>query len=1128
MFDPLLPDAPPSADPGNTGVRAWSQPVVIPTYMPLPADKNPMFLEKRVYQGSSGKVYPLPFTDRISTEKTDREYQAVHIENEFVRLMILPELGGRIHIGLDKTNGYNFFYRHDVIKPALVGLAGPWISGGVEFNWPQHHRPSTFMPTNWVIERDANGSATVWCSEHEPMNRMKGMHGICLRPGSSLIEIKVRIYNRTEFMQTFLFWANAGVRVHERYQSFFPPDVQYVADHAKRAMSRFPLCEGTYYGVDYGARAKQPFSRGPGGVVPNDLSWYRNIPVPTSYMAMGSKEDFFGGYDHKADAGIVHVADHHISPGKKQWTWGNHAFGYAWDRHLSDERPPAPYIELMAGTFTDNQPDFSWLMPGETRSWSEYWYPIQKIGPVEKANRGAAVSLVLSDDEKSVRIGVAVTSSPRSLRVRLSVAGISVLEFNADAEPGEPLIRNVNLGSPAKASDLKLWVFDSNDGEVISYQPAVRSDIDIPPTAKEPPLPEEIASNDELFQIGVHLEQYRHATRAPEAYWREALTRDPSDARCNNAMGLFHLRRGEFGKALGHFQMAVATLTKYNPNPRDGEPFYNLGVTLRFLNRLDEAYDAFYKAMWNGAWKSAASLALAEIDCLRKDWRLATEHLIGVDRSQALVACALRKRGNEGGAEEILKFSLEHQDPLDYAIIHLLGEASPRPFDCPPDVAVDIAIDFARAGLLEEATSVLQRVLPGNKLEDWFKAPPMPIYHLAAYAKPEFAEELRGLAAAANPDYCFPHRLEDIRVLLDAIDKNPSDSRAPYYLGNLLYDKRRYEEAITWWEKSVKIDRNFSIPWRNLGIAYFNINHDNLAARGAYERAWRCTRSKNEDGQYQGGDPRILYERDQLWKRLGEKPHKRLAELEEHLEMVEQRDDLAIECITLLNQTGQYETALERLKTRHFQPWEGGEGLALAQWERANIALGRRAFWQKDPQVARQFFEAALNPPESLGEAKHLLANSSEIHYWLGNACQALGDVQGARERWRLAADSIGDFQRMASCPFSELSFYSGMGLRALDCHAEADDLFTQMLNYAQALAQKSAAIDYFATSLPTLLLFDEDLQKRQEIQAKLIEALARHGLREKSAARSLLGDILRDDPNHTFAADLLLGLDWE
>ena len=101
--------------------------------------------------------------------------------------MILPEIGGRIHVGQDKTNGYDFFYRQNVIKPALVGLAGPWISGGVEFNWPQHHRPSTFMPAD-VRHRGARRTdrGRCGCSEHEPMNRMKGMHGVCLHPGKAL------------------------------------------------------------------------------------------------------------------------------------------------------------------------------------------------------------------------------------------------------------------------------------------------------------------------------------------------------------------------------------------------------------------------------------------------------------------------------------------------------------------------------------------------------------------------------------------------------------------------------------------------------------------------------------------------------------------------------------------------------------------------------------------------------------------------------------------------------------------------------------------------------------------------------------------------------------------------------
>jgi len=149
----------------HKSVHCYEKRVSIPTYPAQEPDPNPMFLEKRVYQGSSGKVYPNPFTDRVSLTKEEKSWRAIFLENEFVQLMILPEIGGRIHTATDKTNQYDFFYRQSVIKPALVGLLGPWISGGVEFNWPQHHRPSTYMPVTLPLsttlkEAARSGSAS--------------------------------------------------------------------------------------------------------------------------------------------------------------------------------------------------------------------------------------------------------------------------------------------------------------------------------------------------------------------------------------------------------------------------------------------------------------------------------------------------------------------------------------------------------------------------------------------------------------------------------------------------------------------------------------------------------------------------------------------------------------------------------------------------------------------------------------------------------------------------------------------------------------------------------------------------------------------------------------------------------
>lgn len=1102
-------------------VRAWCEPVVIPTYLPLPPDKNPMFLEKRVYQGSSGSVYPLPFTDRISTEPREHAWQAVHLENEFVRVMVLPEIGGRVHVGLDKVNGYDFFYRQNVIKPALVGLAGPWISGGVEFNWPQHHRPATFMPVDFQIEQHSDGSQTIWCSDHDPMNRLKGMHGVCLHPGKSCIELKVRLYNRTSFGQTFLWWANIATHVHELYQSFFPPDVHYVADHARRAMSKFPLCAGHYYGVNYGERDNTgvPLEEAPsrfippGDYPPNDLSWYANIPVPTSYMAMGSREDFHGGYDHRAQAGVVLIANHHIAPGKKQWTWGNHDFGYAWDRNLTDE--DGPYIELMSGVYTDNQPDFSFLGPGETKTFRQFWYPIREIGPPQKANVDAALNLVISD--RLARVGACVMQLFPAARLRLEVRGKQIVEWVRDLAPDRALVENADLPPGVQETDLTAVLTTDGGREVLRYTPSQATEHEIPAPATEPFAPEEISSMDELYLTGLHLEQYRHATRHPDAYWREGLRRDSGDSRCNSALGLWHLRRGQFQHAEERFRNAVQRLTSRNANPKDGEPYYYLGLTLRYLGRDEEAYSAFYRSTWSQAWHSAAYLALAELDAKRGDWIAALDHIKSSLRMNAdhlnarnMMAIVLEKLGNSAEAERLLRETIA-LDPMDSWARYLASGSLPRD----NQMLLDLAHDYARSGLYKEAIDVLGRA--DTKAKDG--SLPMVSYALGHFL------ELRGdapgamaafsEAAEAAPDCCFPSRLEESIILQAAVAANPTDPRAPYYLGNLLYDRRRHREAIELWERSAKLDPSFSVVWRNLGIAYFNVLRSADRARAAFDEAIRVNPH----------DARVFYERDQLWKRISETPQSRLQEFERFANLVYLRDDLSVELATLYNQTEQHDKALALLQSRKFQPWEGGEGLVLGQHVRTHLALGRQALLVGNAAEARQLFEAAMSCPENLGEANHPLANQSDIFYYIGTAAEAAGDVSVARRWWERAAKHRGDFQQMSVKSFSEMTYYNALALRRLNRADAADGLLRALLRHAEDLSVQTAKIDYFATSLPAMLLFEDDLQKRGAATATFLQAQALFGLGETARAQELLIRVLFLDRNHALAADLLCQL---
>lgn len=919
------------------GAVAWSEPLVIDTYSPDDPSEFPMFLDRRVYQGSSGRVYPLPFTERIASASKPVEWEAVHLENRYLRLVVLPELGGRIHIAVDKTNGYDFFYRNNVIKPALVGLAGPWISGGIEFNWPQHHRPATFLPVDWTIEHDDSGAVTLWCSDHDPLRRMKGMHGIRLHPHRAEIELVVRLHNRTSTRQTFLWWVNIAVAVSDDYQSFFPTDVDYVADHARRAITAFPKADREYYGVDYPQRERDH----PGS---DRIDFYHNIPAPTSYMVLKTEDEFFGGYDHGVGAGFVHWADRRVSPGKKQWTWGNAAFGKAWDAHLTDN--DGPYVELMAGVYTDNQPDFSWLMPGETKRFSQYLYPIRAIGVAHQATRDAAVHLEVATE---IIMGVSVTIALDEARVELTHQdGRCILSQRVDLYPGRPFLLTLPNPVGHSAQDLTLSVIDSTGRVVISWRPREHSVAPEPAVATEPVTPRETNSVDELYFAGAHLSQYRHPTRSPLPYWSEALRRDPNDSRVNLALAWHHLDAGDYPTAARNVETAINRLVTHNGNPPDGEAFYAHGLILSRQGRRVEALAAFAKAAWDGKWAHAAGLEMARLAAV--DGRFAgaladaTESAIyDTDdlRVSAVQVIALRRLGRTADAQRLLDRTRQ-LDALD-VVCRILDGFWPSG----AHELLDAASDLDAAGERELALEALARAqvqTPGAA------GNARPIAHYCAAAildrmgDSAGASGERGAARDADRRWAFPAGLDAHDALSAAIAADPSDDVAHSLLGLLLYDRSRHRDALQHWQRAIELGSTDAITFRNAGIAAYAVMSDDTLTWNYFQRAAALAPDS----------ARLLYEIDQLAIRLHHPSADRLDRLRARRDLVLSRDDLVVDYSELLVEDGCADEAVAFLESREFQPWEGGEGRVLGAWESARLAAG----------LSTEF------PPASLGEAR--------------------------------------------------------------------------------------------------------------------------------------------------------------
>lgn len=1088
-------------------VKVWQEKVVIPTYEIGEAEKNPIFLDKRVYQGSSGKVYPYPTVEKIIDTKVDKTYNAVFLENEYLKVMILPELGGRIQRAYDKTNGYDFVYYNHVIKPALVGLLGPWISGGIEFNWPQHHRPTTYMPVDNMIQHNSDGSCSVLCHDVDQMYGTKSITKFSLHPGKAYIEITGQLYNRTPLPQTFLWWANPAVPVNDDTQSIFPPDVHAVMDHGKRDVSRFPIATGVYYKKDYSA-----------GV---DISRYKNIPVPTSYMAEKSKYDFVGGYDYGKHAGILHVADHHISPGKKQWTWGCGDFGKAWDRNLTDA--DGPYVELMTGVYTDNQPDFTWLMPYEEKTFTQYFMPYKEVGQVKNATIDAAVNLTASDGQVEI---LAYVTAERHATVRLLQNGEPVFERTEELSPRIPFSAHIAL-DVSDETTLTVEVLEG-DTLLVRYTPEVHKIEKLPEPAQAIGDPETIQTIEELYLAGQHIEQYRHATYLPDPYYMEALKRDPGDIRVNNAYGMLLLRRGDFTGAKAHFEKAICRLTCHNPNPYDSEAYYDLGLAQFYLGQYADAYDSFFKATWSNAQQEMSFYYLAAIDL--REGRL-THALEMVDRAlckntrnikaRALKVLILRRldRAEEALAQAEANLQI---DPFDFLSANeraiISGQASDADYTAQQMRGfagnyLMTARDYAEAGAYEEALVLLDSGF-ADTLAAYYRA-----YYLSRLGRHEEAAQAVAEAERLSPDYCFPNKLEDIAVLRWAVEEHRA-GMAAYYLGCLFYDKLQREEAIRLWEAAQEQYPEFPTVHRNLALAYYNTRHDSDAALEEMEAAFRLNSS----------DARVFLELDQLHKKLGWPFARRLEDHEAHQDVVAKRDDLFIEYITLLNMVGRYQDAHNAAMGRRFHTWEGGEGKITAQYTLSLFELGKQALRNGNPAKAEELLRQALVWPESLGEGKLEGTKDNHIYYTLGLALEAQGKVDEARQCYETA--TIGTDEPAGMMYYNDqpadMILYQGMAKKKLGCPAEAKARFYRLIDYGEKHLWDQVKIEYFAVSLPEFQIFDEDYTARNKAHCYYLMGLGQLGLGDAQKAGEFFRKALEIEPSHmqctTYLADLT---DW-
>lgn len=1084
-------------------VKLYEQEWLIPTYSVSPPDKNPIFFKGESYQGASKYIYPYGLNDVISNEKEDKAWKTLILENEYIKVCITPDIGGKLYYATDKTNGYNFIYKNNVVKPSNIGMLGAWVSGGIEWCVLHHHRASTFLPVDYAMSENPDGSKTIYIGETEPRHRMRWSVGLTVFPDRSYYEAEVKIHNPTPYTHTFLYWANVATHTNENYQVIFPPSVKVATYHAKNSFTHWPVSTEVYNGQD--------FTKGV------DISWWKNVTSSNSFFAHDLKEDFMGGYDHGKETGTVHIGDHNIVKGAKLWEWGSGARGQATEARLTES--DGPYVEIMVGAFSDNQPDYSWIRPYEVKTFKQYWYPVKDIKGFKNANLNGAVNLE-QREKNQVFLGYYSTRKVNNAKVILRKGNEVIFEKNLHISPEKAFTQIIKITDPYELSDLYTQITDNETGEVlVSYKPVKIPPVEnLPDIVRRPGLPAEIPSVEELYLTGSRINQFYNPTLDAMDYYMEALKRDPFDTRTNTAVGNSYLKNGDYLTARSYFARAIRRLTKDYTRPSNCEALYLQGLTLKNLELYDEAVDTLYRAAWDHAWHSAAYLELARISCLKGDLVKALEQtdesLSTNSRNNSAIslkASIQRRKGDYKDAIVTLS-SLPVDDPLDFRIgneYYLISKESGDKLKAEKELAilnikmrnfdqnyVELGVAYLNDGLIDEAFDIFNRFKGENPIISYYLG-----YIADKQGKINDASKYFKAGMGQSTDYCFPFRLETVRVLEKALEYEPEDSKAYYYLGNILYDKQP-ERAIGYWEKAIEHDPSFAIAHRNLGWGYYRHLGNGTKAIDSYERA--IALNKNEPVYYE--------ELDALYEMSNTPVGKRLKLFEGNNDVVSKRDDAFAKQLTVLTLAGMPDKAVEYLSGRKFSYREGSSRVRDIIID-AHLMLGKKYYDIKDYDNALGQFLLAQVPEEEVGGSRSGNRNL-QVDYFIGLAYEALGNRSKAKNYYTLSTA-----QEIRGSGY--IKYYQGLSFSKLGKTTQATEAFNSMIAEGTRLIEQSISpdSDFFAK------FGEKEAENARLSNAYLLRGLGHKGLGNNELATDNLKKAVELSASNLYANAELVDL---
>lgn len=1001
--------------------RVWEGPLVIPTYELNSPNPYPALLDwqRRKWR----PVYPYPFLDSLGSTKKDKTWKAVYLENEYLKVTVLPELGGHVYAIFDKTINRDILYSNPVMKYAMVALRGAWVSGGIEWNFPDGHTLTTVSPIDYVTRTESDGSAAVAIGDTERVQGMQWQVILRLRPGTRVLESEVTLNNRREVPGRYWYWSTAGAPAAPDLRFNYPMRETY--PHAFWPVFKFPIEKGV------------------------DIGRFSEVPNFLSLFARDSKRDYFGIYYEKSDWGVVHVADHRELPGKKTWTWGTDDNGDVWVDKLTDGG--GQYVEFQGGRF-ETQMEHQFIAPHRVEHFFEYWYGVNQMGGAwNEATRDAAVRISLQGNKATV----SVAPNQRFTQAEFALANGSkqIQTTRIDLDPVKIFTTTVNVPAPRQPLELTL---KSKDGRVLlcyRTDSAIDNNTDFKPATRPVADPKNPTSAEQSYVEGLAFDKKSKERESRQAYL-EALKRDPGFAPAHIALGLSFYRSGEYETAAKHLEAALVR------NKDAGDAHYYLALVQRALGQTSEAEDHLLWLVRSGYRESLARYVLGEIALAKGDTKLALQHLqqaVMLDprdlKARTVLAIAERLDGNTQSALARINQVVDEL-PIDYLAVreqYLISKAVGNAgreksaadqlqhlLSREPDAVQELAFNYVAIGRNQEAIGVLEDAIKagpsGILAVDKIRVHPM-LYYTLGYLYETSGERERARAQFAlgmkgDPAFVFPHRVEEIDVLRAAIAANANDGRAAYYLGNVLASKNRDKEALVAWSDAVRLDPTNTIAQRNYARALWLVSQNREEAAAQYQRAIKVSPT----------DYRLYIEFDKLLAETG--ATERRVKLLESAPAVVLAQSAAVQSLAgAYIDAGRFSDAAALLAKTTFTSGEG-EDAALGLYRKSHLGLARKYREAGDHAKAASEFAAVTEFPRNFGVGRPAMQSQAQYYVAAAREYKAAGQRAEAERWWNRAATEELNPPSQPEEPWSEHYYFKAVALEHVGRTADARKLY--------------------------------------------------------------------------------------